>query len=176
MQQKPKQTPSGQTPSSKAPYTADANNPRYHHYHILAAMCKRGDPDSTIPTVFETLVANGEVTAPGRPEGPNKGWARGQTADPGTIQTTIDRENFTVTNITTPDHVLAPGVVETKVVEFQDEASGETFVGLQREGVGEGRMPLINEGLAWSSMELFECDWRVEDEDIPHKRESRNRK
>ncbi len=123
----------------------------HHKYKVISKpICQKGDKDCNVFNVYATTLESNQNIAPTTSTDP---VTDGSTvpisySGGGTIKTTIDRENLSVTNETLPGHPLYPGTVTRMTRELPSGDIVEVT-----EGTGEGIFPRFNEFAApvvWS--------------------------
>ncbi|HEX7733324.1 MAG TPA: hypothetical protein VF458_00620 [Ktedonobacteraceae bacterium] len=116
-----------------------------HHYEVPSVpMCNTNtDEGCSLKLVYECMVSNRSFVTPTNETGPVVN--EGTTTIPylGTVEHTVNQEDFSVTNTTRPDHLLDPGTV---VRQVQEMPNGDVIV--LTTGDGSGLVPGANVALS----------------------------
>ncbi|NET29213.1 hypothetical protein [Okeania sp. SIO1I7] len=126
----------------------DEKSKKYHSYGVVNKVCSLNTQGCNIDFVFRVMVSNKQFVAPNH-ESQEK-VEHCQTTDLDilgpwgidTIRTTINQDEYSITNYTRKNHVLYPGQITRTIVE----KNGKIYV--LTLGEGTGRHPDLNEWLS----------------------------
>jgi len=125
----------------------DTSSDRYHSYKVENEVCSTASPGCTRDLVFTTMVSQVQFIAPTSEATPVTDCKITILDIPGpfgedSIRTSVNQNQYSITNYTRKDHALHPGLVTRTIIERNDKVIVVTF------GEDTGRFPGTNEKLA----------------------------
>ncbi|NCR66244.1 MAG: hypothetical protein GPJ34_06480 [Microcystis aeruginosa LL11-07] len=111
----------------------DGRNPNYHFYVVENVICSKTNADCTKDKVFQVMISQEQFIVPSLLDDKPVKQCRIKTLTGGNpIRTTIDQNDYSITNYTLPKHMLYPGKITRQI----NETTESIVVTTTGEGVG----------------------------------------